>query len=264
MCGRYELSSHPTAIALAFGLPHPPDLHPRYNIAPTQQVPIVRQNAGGERELVQVRWGLVPRWAKDPSIGARMINARAETLAIKGAFRNAFARHRCLVPLNGFFEWRRGPGGKQPMHIGMRDGRPFGLAGLYERWLSPEGEVLDTCTIVTTQACEALREVHDRMPVIVPEAEYGRWLDCANPDDVSDLLAAWSGERLRAYPVSARVNAVRNDDAGVCAPLEDRVAGETDSVARESATPQEDTPPALRDDTEDARAAPVPDQLPLL
>jgi putative SOS response-associated peptidase YedK len=109
MCGRYELSSHPAAIALAFGLPHPPDIHPRYNMAPTQQVPIVRENARGERELVQVRWGLVPRFARDPSIGARMINARAETITTNGAFRHAFARRRCLVPATGFYEWSRSP-----------------------------------------------------------------------------------------------------------------------------------------------------------
>lgn len=218
MCGRYELSSHPEAIALAFGLAHAPDIHPRYNIAPTQQVPVVRQGAAGARELVQLRWGLVPRWAKDPSIGARMINARAETLATKSAFRNAFARHRCLVPANGFYEWQSTARGKQPMHIGMRDGRPFGLAGLYERWLSPEGEVLDTCTIVTTSACEALRGVHDRMPVIVPEGDYARWLDRAE-HDVGDLLVPWSGEPLRIHPVSTRVNAVRNDDAQLCEPV---------------------------------------------
>jgi putative SOS response-associated peptidase YedK len=218
MCGRYELSSHPAAIALAFGLPFPPDIRPRYNIAPTQDVPIIRQNADGVRELVQVRWGLVPRWAKDPSIGVRMINARAETVATKGAFRYPFARHRCLVPVSGFYEWRKTRAGKQPVHIGMRDGRPFGLAGLYERWLSPEGEVLDTCTIVTTNACDSLRHVHDRMPVIVPDADYARWLDRAN-DDPSDLLAPWSGEALYVYPVSKRVNAVRNDDAALCEPV---------------------------------------------
>lgn len=218
MCGRYELSSHPTAIALAFGLPHPPDIHPRYNIAPAQQVPIVRRNAAGARELVQVRWGLVPRFARDPSIGTHMINARAETIATKGAFRNAFERHRCLVPANGFYEWRTTPFGKQPLHVGMPDGRPFGLAGLYERWLSPEGEVLDTCTIVTTSACEALRSVHDRMPAIIPPADYARWLD-GSRHDVGDLLAPWSGEALRIYPVSTRVNAVRNDDAQLCDPV---------------------------------------------
>ena len=218
MCGRYELSSHPAAIALAFGLSHPPALSPRYNIAPTQQVPIVRVGAGGERELAEVRWGLVPRWAKDPVIGARMINARAETLTQKSAFRNAYARHRCLLPVNGFYEWQPTRAGKQPMHIGMRDGRPFGLAGLYERWLSPEGEVLDTCTIVTTSAPEALRAVHDRMPVIVPPHAYARWLDTAR-SDVDDVVAPWSGEPLRVYPVSKRVNAVHNDDAALCEPV---------------------------------------------
>lgn len=224
MCGRYELSSHPAAIALAFGLAHPPDVHPRYNIAPTQKVPIVRLNATGERELVQVKWGLVPRWAKDPSIGARMINARGETLTSKSAYRNAYARHRCLVPANGFYEWQATPAGKQPMHIGMPDGRPFGMAGLYERWLSPAGEVLDSCTIVTTSANDALRPVHDRMPVIVPDAAYERWLDAANAD-VTDLLAAWKGDALRVYSVSTRVNVVHNDDARLTDPIEAGDAG---------------------------------------
>jgi putative SOS response-associated peptidase YedK len=229
MCGRYELSSHPDVVALAFGLPQPPPLRPRYNIAPTQQVPIVRRNVSGTRELVEMRWGLVPRWAKDPSIGARMINARAESIATSGAFRDAYARHRCLVPVNGFYEWRRVHTGKQPLHIGMPDGRPFALAGLYERWRSAEGDVLDTCTIVTTQACASLRDVHDRMPVIVPDAEYARWLDCSNPD-VGDLLRAWSGEALRLYPVSTRVNAVRNDDATLCDPVD--AAADNGAAAR--------------------------------
>jgi putative SOS response-associated peptidase YedK len=223
MCGRYELSSHPAVIALAFGLPFPPEIHPRYNIAPMQQVPIIRENGEGTRELVQVRWGLVPRWARDPSIGSRMINARAETVATKGAFRYALARHRCLVPVSGFYEWRKTASGKAPMHIGMPDARPFGLAGLYERWLSPEGEVLDTCTILTTAACESLRDVHERMPVIVPPAAYARWLDCSGPD-AGDLLAPWPGEGLRVYPVSTRVNAVRNDDAALCEPIAEATA----------------------------------------
>jgi len=218
MCGRYELSSHPAAIALAFGLSHPPDIAPRYNIAPMQQVPIVRLNGSGERELTLVRWGFVPRWAKDPSIGARMINARAETLTSRDAFRNAYARHRCLLPANGFYEWCATPSGKQPMHIGMMDGQPFGLAGLYERWLSPEGEVLDTCAIVTAAASASLRAIHDRMPVIVAASDYRRWLDSSNPD-VDDLLAP-STDALRVYPVSTRVNAVRNDDAELCVPID--------------------------------------------
>ena len=252
MCGRYELSSHPAAIALAFGLPFPPDIAPRYNIAPMQNVPIVRENADGVRELVQVRWGLVPRFARDPSIGARMINARAETVATKGAFRFPFARHRCLVPVSGFYEWRKTRSGKQPVHVGLRDGRPFGLAGLYERWLSPEGEVLDTCTIVTTNACASLRHVHDRMPVIVPDTDYARWLDRAN-DDASDLLAPWSGEPLYVYPVSKRVNAVRNDDPALCDPVAEE---EPEAPPAEAAKPSADEAEAT-DEQE-------PDQLSLL
>jgi putative SOS response-associated peptidase YedK len=202
-----------------------------------QQVPIVRLNGNGERELVQVRWGLVPRWAKDSSIGTRMINARGETLSMKSAYRNAYARHRCLVPVNGFYEWQVTPSGKQPMHIGMEDGRPFGLAGLYERWLSPDGEVLDTCTIVTTTACESLRNVHERMPVIVPDAQYERWLDSASAD-VADLVTGWSGDPLCVYPVSTRVNAVRNDDAQLCEPIEPRAESDASPpIAASSAKP---------------------------
>jgi putative SOS response-associated peptidase YedK len=264
MCGRYELSSHPAVIALAFGLPFPPDLRPRYNIAPTQQVPIIRENSEGTRELVQVRWGLVPRWAKDPSIGARMINARAETLATRGAFRYALARHRCLVPVNGFYEWRKTRSGKVPLHIGMPDARPFGLAGLYERWLSPEGEVLDTCTIVTTAACESLRDAHERMPVIVPDVEYARWLDCSNPD-AGDLLVTWSGEPLRVYPVSTRVNAVRNDDPALCEPIADAEPEPAQAPAKATSRdavhrPRRADQPAGADDADEE----VPDQLSLL
>jgi putative SOS response-associated peptidase YedK len=219
MCGRYELHTHPTAIALAFGLAHPPALAARYNIAPMQNVPIIRQNAHGERELVQVRWGLVPRWAKDPAIGARMINARAETVADRPAFRNAYARHRCLIPADGFYEWRKVAVGKQPMRVARADGQPFGMAGLYERWLSPDGDVLDTCTILTTQANELLRPIHDRMPVIVPPEHYARWLDAAGAE-VSDLFTSYPDVRLRVHPVSPRVNAVRNDDPGLIEPVE--------------------------------------------
>jgi putative SOS response-associated peptidase YedK len=264
MCGRYELSSHPAVIALAFGLPFPPEIQPRYNVAPTQQVPIIRENGEGTRELVQVRWGLVPRWAKDPSIGVRMINARAETVATKGAFRYALARHRCLVPVNGFYEWRRTASGKAPMHVGMPDARPFGLAGLYERWLSPEGEVVDTCTIVTTAACESLRDVHERMPVIVPPAEYARWLDRSNPD-AADLLAPWSGERLHVYPVSTRVNAVQNDDEALCAPI----AESEPKPAPSTSGPLQPNAPGVPGDADaeradDAAGEPVPNQLSLL
>lgn len=221
MCGRYELHSHPAAIALAFGLAGPPAIQARYNIAPTQAVPIVRLNAGRERELVQVRWGLVPRWAKDPSIGSRMINARAETAATRGAFRHALARRRCLVPADGYYEWPCTGSGKQPMHVARRDGQPFGMAGLHERWRSPQGEVIDTCTILTTRANAALQPLHERMPVILAPQDYARWLDVSDASlDVQDLLVPAPQDALCARPVSSRVNAVHNDDASLLDPVE--------------------------------------------
>jgi putative SOS response-associated peptidase YedK len=223
MCGRYELHSNPAVIALTFGLAHPPDVHARYNIAPTTDVPIVRLNSDGQRELVRMRWGLVPRWAKDPSIGARMINARGETIADKPSFRMAYRRHRCLLPADGFYEWMATGHGesarKQPQHIGMADASLFGFAGIYERWRSDDDEVLDTCTIVTTDANELLRPVHDRMPVIVPPEHYSRWLDPANAE-VADLIMPYPSEAMACYPVSPRVNSVRFDDASLIEPVE--------------------------------------------
>jgi putative SOS response-associated peptidase YedK len=244
MCGRYELHTHPAALALAFGLAHPPTLTARYNIAPMQTVPIVRHNAAGERELVQVRWGFVPRWSKDPSIGARMINARAETVAERPAFRNAFLRHRCLVPADGFYEWRRTAHGKQPMRIARADGQPFGMAGLYERWLSPEGEVLDTCAILTTEANARLHGIHDRMPVIVAPTDYTRWLDPANPE-VADLFAPAPDDAMVAHAVSPRVNAVRNDDAALIEPLAEPVVEAPAPATEETAEPELPLQPRL-------------------
>ncbi len=223
MCGRYELHSQPAAIALTFGLSHPPPWHARYNIAPMTEVPVVRVNAAGERELVRMRWGLVPRWAKDPSIGAKMINARGETIAEKPSFRTAYRRHRCLLPADGFYEWAQlgtAPHPrKQPVHIGMKDGTPFGLAGVFERWLSAEGQLLDSCTIVTTSANELLRPMHDRMPVIVAPEDYARWLDPANADP-GDLIAPFPSAAMAYYPVSTRVNNVRHDDPALIEPIE--------------------------------------------
>ena len=240
MCGRYELHSNPAAIALIFGLAHPPDVHPRYNIAPTTDVPIVRVNAEGQRELVRMRWGLVPRWAKDPSIGARMINARGETIAEKPSFRTAYRRHRCLMPADGFYEWMTmresadgEPARRLPQHIRMADGSLFGFAGLYERWRSEEGDVLDSCTIVTTEANALLKSVHDRMPVIVAPESYARWLDPANAD-VADLIAPYPAAAMAYYPVSTRVNSVRHDDASLIeavAATERAPATESDSPA---------------------------------
>jgi putative SOS response-associated peptidase YedK len=215
MCGRYELHTHPAAIALAFGLDHPPAWSARYNVAPMQNVPIVRLNAAGGRELVQVRWGLVPRWARDPSIGSKMINARGETVASKPSFRTAYRRHRCLLPADGFYEWMTAADQhKQPILIAMKDGHVFGFAGLYERRLAPDGEPLDTCTILTTAANDLLRPLHDRMPVIVPPGQYARWLDPEEADP-SDLIAPYPAAAMTYWPVSTRVNSVRHDDAAL-------------------------------------------------
>lgn len=222
MCGRYELHSHPAAIALAFGLADPPALAPRYNIAPLTDVPVVRVNARGERELTFLRWGLVPRWAHDPSIGSRIINARGETLAERESFRIGYRRHRCLLPADGFYEWIAAGAGdhprKQPVRVASRDGRLLAFGGLFERWLSPEGQVLDTCTIVTTAANALLRPVHDRMPLILAPEHYERWLDPDN-GDVDDLVAPYPGARLTYYPVSRRVNSARNDGPGLLDPV---------------------------------------------
>jgi len=224
MCGRYELHTHPAALALAFGAHFPEDMHPRYNIAPMQDVLVVRNASDGSRECVAMRWGLVPRWAKDPSIGARMINARGESVAVKSAFRWPFEHHRCLIPADGFYEWRTLGGRKQPLHVSMKNGAPFALAGLAERWMSAEGEVVDSCTIVTSAANALLRPVHERMPVIIAPADYERWLDVHAPPPI-DLIASFGAETMVMHPVSTRVNVARNDDASLIEAVDAADAG---------------------------------------
>lgn len=220
MCGRYELHSAPATLALALALKHPPEIHARYNIAPTQQVPIVRLNAEGERELSQVRWGLVPFWAKDASIGSKMINARSETIATKPGFREAYRKARCLIPASGFYEWAKMTDGtKQPVRVAMRDEEPFAFAGLWSRWGPKDGEQLVTCTIITTEANELCQPVHDRMPVILAPENYARWLDVAEVDP-ADLLRPYDSPAMHAYPVSTKVNSPKNDDRSLIEPLE--------------------------------------------
>ena len=240
MCGRYELHTQPAALALAFGVPFPSTQRARYNIAPMQEVPIVRRAASGERELAHVRWGLVPRWAKDPAIGSKMINARSETAAEKPSFRTAFKHHRCLLPADGFYEWMQtADGAKQPIHIGMKDGAPFAFAGLFERWLSTAGEVLDTCTILTTQANALLSPLHDRMPVIIAPVAFDRWLDVAN-EDTASLFTPFPADAMTYYPVSTRVNSVKHDDATLIARVEVESPG-TREEAPPPPTPEQDS-----------------------
>jgi putative SOS response-associated peptidase YedK len=214
MCGRYAFFSPAEAVRRVFALDAIPELSPRYNITPTQAVPAVRAAESGARSLAMLHWGLVPRWAKERAIGNRMINARAETLAEKPAYRDAFRRRRCLVLADGWYEWQAVPGDKQPWFIRMQDGRPFGFAGLWERWKDPAtGEPLESCTIVTTDAAESIHTIHPRMPAIVPEQQWDRWLDPDGSDTgkQSQLLRPFEEQTLQAWRVSRLVNAPKNE-----------------------------------------------------
>jgi len=187
------------------------DLSPRYNVAPSQDIPAIRVDSQSrERQACLLHWGLIPSWARDKKIGNRMINARAETVAEKPAFRAAFKRRRCLLPASGFYEWQR-TNGKQPYNIRRADGRALFFAGLWERWEGEEGEI-ESCTIIVTQANEAMTRVHDRMPVILDEDRIDPWLDPAETDKarLAELLQPYGGE-LEIYPVSQAVNSPRND-----------------------------------------------------
>jgi putative SOS response-associated peptidase YedK len=223
MCGRYRQARDPREVAEFFGTVNPfPNTPPRWNIAPTQDALVVRRHPEtGARHLDALRWGLVPHWAKDPSIGAHMINARAETVAERPGFRDAFARgRRCLVPADGFYEWRPWAGPKapkQPYTVARRSGEPMAFAGLWEGWRSPEGEILRTFTIVTTDASEKLRALHDRMPAILPRAAWPMWLgeDDAEPAELLALLRPFDGAALAAWPVPRRVGRVAEDDTGL-------------------------------------------------
>ena len=220
MCGRYLLISPVEAMRRLFDVGGFLNLPPRYNIAPTQEAPVVRLERDGGRELVPLRWGLIPSWVKDSSIGNRLINARDDTVAEKPAFRTAFRQRRCLVPADGFYEWQARPGGKQPYRIGLADDGLFAFAGLWEWWKSREGESLETYTIITTDANDLLRPIHGRMPVIIDEGDHARWLDPKTaPADAKELLKPFPSERMRAVPVSRHVNNVRNDDPDCIAPL---------------------------------------------
>lgn len=209
MCGRYSLTTPLESVTNLFGFDERPNLAPRFNIAPTQDVLTVRA-VGDAMQGVMMRWGLVPSWAKDIDIGARMINARSETVAEKPAFRRAFKKHRCLVPADGLYEWQKTKTGKQPYRIAMRGDALFAFAGLWEQWQSPDGSVLESCTIVTTTATPMLTPIHPRMPVILQPQDYSLWLN-GEPQDAAGLLQPFSGEELYAYPISSRVGNIRND-----------------------------------------------------
>jgi len=219
MCGRFARSSRPDVIIREFGVQKTlisPE--PSYNIAPSQDVAVIRVR--GEKQLVICRWGFVPSWVKDPETGYKMINARSETVAEKPAFREALLKHRCLVIADGFFEWQKDGKKKTPYYVRLISHRPFGLAGLCNAWTSSEGEVICTCTIITTGSNELLAQVHDRMPVIIPKEKEDLWLDpdMHDQDVLRGLLRPYPAAEMEMYPVAPNVNSPKFNTPEVLKP----------------------------------------------
>ncbi len=222
MCGRYSLVADMSELALRFDFEGGGETRPpRFNIAPTQEVLAVTRDAGDSRNAARaMRWGLIPFWAKDPSIGNRMINARAETVDASPAFRRAFERRRCLVVADGFYEWLKVGKERVPMRVSLSSGEPFAFAGLWETWRSPDGQPVASCTIITTTPNAVMEPVHNRMPVILPRDVEGAWLDsmgARSAAELKELLAPYAGHDLEVYEVSKLVNSPRNDTPEVLA-----------------------------------------------
>ncbi len=218
MCGRYSQRQSAKIIAQAFQVDEVPTLEPRYNIAPTQSVPTVLQtSAATNRQFKMLHWGLIPSWAKDRKMGAKLINARAQTVAEKPAFRSAFRQRRCLVLADGFYEWQQQEQKKQkqPFYFRLSDERPFAFAGLWEHWRGEDGEEIHSCTLLTTEANELMQPIHNRMPVILDPKDYDLWLDLEvkKPELLQPLLHSYRSEEMTAYPVSKVVNKPSNDSA---------------------------------------------------
>ena len=221
MCGRYLITSPLEALQQMFKFEERLNVPPNYNVAPTHEMPIVRiDESGWNRELLKARWGLIPIWAKDKEIGYSTFNARADTVASKPAFRDAYKKRRCLVPANGFFEWKKVGKDKQPHLIRLHDGELLAFAGLWSWWRNPSsGEEVTSYTIITTEPNELCKKIHDRMPVILSPKHYAQWLD---PEaDGAELLKPYPSHEMEAYPVNKRVGLVKHNDPG----LLERVAG---------------------------------------
>ena len=227
MCGRFSITTPPEAMREIFNYENIPNLQPRFNVAPTQPIITIRRLENNRRALIMNRWGLIPSWSKDGGSAARMINARAETLLDKPSFREAFRTRRCLIPADSFYEWRVEGQKRQPFRVGLKGGTLFAFAGLWESWQAKqkgngyeEGDIVETAVIVTTEANDKLRPIHNRMPVIIPTELYSFWLDPAN--DVSschDYLKPYPSEPMAFYRVSTFVNNVKNDDPRCVEPL---------------------------------------------
>jgi putative SOS response-associated peptidase YedK len=228
MCGRYRLSRTKNILAEHFDVEPDDDWVPRYNIAPSQDVPVIRQHPEQPKRLgSQMRWGLIPFWAKDPSLGVKMINARAETVATKPAFRDALRKQRCLIPADGFYEWRRNGKVMTPFCFTMADDSIFAFAGIWDSWRNPESKAIETCSIITTTPNALLADIHDRMPVILPDDTYELWLDPGfnNVQELAALLVQYETKLMHRHAVSTRVNSVKNDDARCAEPMDVSAAG---------------------------------------
>jgi putative SOS response-associated peptidase YedK len=221
MCGRYCITSAPDAIRALFRYIEQPNFPARYNVAPTQPVPIVRM-LERRRQFALVRWGLIPAWAKDPQAFALLINARGESVNDKPAFQNAMKRRRCLFPADGFYEWKAAAGRKRAYFARPKNGGPIAFAGLWETWMGPNGEEMETAAIVTTRANKEMAEVHPRAPVIVPPEQFAFWLDCANIDEkmATELLTPAPEGSMEVYAISDAVNRVANDSPELIQPYD--------------------------------------------
>jgi len=225
MCGRFTLRTPASVLAEQFAVFEMPPLAARYNIAPSQPVPVVRLQPGGtepRRQFVFLRWGLIPSWAKDPAIGNRMINARAETVAEKPSYRAALKRRRCLIAADGFYEWQRIGGRRRPHFIQMHDRGPFAFAGLWESWEGADHSAVESCTLLTTEPNQLVRPIHDRMPVILAPDDYRLWLDPAVQEfrSIRPLLRPYPAEQMRAHGVGTLVNSPANDEPQCIEPVD--------------------------------------------
>ena len=221
MCGRFVMTLGPDKLRRVFGVTEVPLLPPRYNIAPTQQILSVCQNGDGYRHLKSFRWGLIPPWSKDSSIGNKMINARCETIHEKPSFRGPIRFHRCLIPASGFFEWQQIDGRKQPYLIQRKDSEPMAFAGIWESWKN-DGETIETCAILTTEANSLMRDIHNRMPVILSSSEFDHWLDrnITDPAQLKGLYTPFPSESLQAILISTAINNTRHDIPDCLVPLD--------------------------------------------
>jgi putative SOS response-associated peptidase YedK len=246
MCGRYAVTSAPEAIRTLFGYAEQPDFLPRYNIAPTQPIAIVRL-VHGRRQFALVRWGLLPSWVQDPKNFSLLINARGESIMDKPAFKAAMKYRRCLVPADGFYDWKAGGTRRQPCYVRAKSGQPQAFAGLWETWIGPNGEELETAAIVTTRANRTLADIHDRMPVIVPPDAFELWLNCTAVDaeTAGTLIAPAPDDLLEAYEVSSAVNRTANDHPQL---VEPNSATEPEPVPKRAAAAGRRSARARKDD----------------